>query len=72
LLKQLTYPCHRCRVIRHKSMNCLNKVVKKKFVVNLKVTIASINMVVVHVQQLEAKQLKYIRSRNMSQKRTKV
>jgi hypothetical protein len=36
-------------------MNCLNKVAKKKFVVNVKVTIASINMVDVHVATTRSK-----------------
>ncbi len=58
LLKPLTYPCHKCRVIKHKLTNCLNKVVKKKFVVNVKVTIASINMVDVHVATTKVNMLK--------------
>jgi hypothetical protein len=44
------------------------KVIEKKLVVNLKVTILSINMVDVMWQQLEARQLKNRCSRNENQK----
>jgi hypothetical protein len=48
------------------------KVIEKKLVVDLKVTILSINMVDVMCQQLEARQLKNRRSRNENQEKTKV
>jgi hypothetical protein len=58
LLKPLTYPCHICRVIRHKLTNCLNKVAIFNFFLNVKVTIASINMVDVHVATTRSKTTK--------------
>jgi hypothetical protein len=47
------------------------KVIEKKLVVDLKVTILSINMVDVMWQQLEARQLKNRRSRNENQEKKK-
>jgi len=47
------------------------KVIEKKLVVNLKVTILSINMVDVMWQQLEARQLKNRCSRNENQEKIK-
>jgi hypothetical protein len=48
------------------------KVIEKKLVVDLKVTILSVSMVDVMWQQLEAMQLKNRRSRNENQEKTKV